>query len=128
MCDFAMMKWLGCLLLLVSPLLMAEELDGDVWYDADGKVAYVEGPGAEGASSPFVPAWERRARERDQWKTDPFEFRYHHRQYYRQNWYADYGWFGYPGWSVYRPHFIALVRRWAPCRYPRWGSPVIIIR
>ena len=129
MCDRARMKAFSCFFLATSWLMAAEEIDGDVWYDAEGKVAFVEGPAAEPPVEPFVPAWERRARDRAQGQGD-FEFRYHHRYRHRRSWYGNHGWYGgwygYPGWSVCRPGYPTPYRPGFSIHYPKWGASVII--
>ncbi len=110
------MKWLWLFLLGLVPVIAEDEIEGEVWYDSEGKVAFVDGPLAGDAKKRFVPAWERRAKEERPY----FEFRYHHR-YHR-------GWYGTPGWSVCRPVVTRPFRPWHPCPGPRWRGPVIIIR
>lgn len=104
--------------LLMSVCLVAggeESLDGEVWYDAEGKVAYVEGPAAKPAPRRFIPEWERRERERaERPRTRRSVSRSHH------------GWYGYRGWSVVRPCVPRVVRPW--CVRPHHGGSVIIIR
>lgn len=117
------MKRLLVLLLAAIPAMAAEyEIEGEVWYDANGQVAFVEGPQAGRAPERFVPAWERRERERahrsHEFRTDRFRFdRFRHRR-----------WYGWPGWSVYRPVCAPAYRPWHPCPTPFRGSSVIIIR
>lgn len=111
------MKWLFPVLLSLSPVLADEGIQGEVWYDADGKVAYVEGPAATPGRERFVPAWERRARDRSSGR---HEIRFH-RSSYR-------GWYGYPGWSVYRPRVSRPHHPWHPCPTPRRGGVSIILR
>lgn len=127
MCDGDRMKAVACLFFAASCLMAAEEIDGDVWYDADGKVAFVEGPAAESPARPFVPAWERRARDQGEGR---FEFRYDHRQRQRRSWYGSHGWhggwYGYPGWSVCRPAYPTPYRPGFSIHYPRWGASIII--
>jgi hypothetical protein len=58
------MKTALFILLLVSA--QAGDVDGTVWYDAKGKVAWVDGPAAEKkAPAPFVPQWVAREERRD---------------------------------------------------------------
>jgi hypothetical protein len=52
------------MLLIVSA--HAGEVDGTVWYDSKGKVAWVDGPAAEKKSpAPFIPQWVAREERRD---------------------------------------------------------------
>lgn len=54
------------LLLLLAGALQAGEIDGTVWYDSKGKVAWVEGPASkERAREPFVPHWVAYEKRRD---------------------------------------------------------------
>lgn len=51
-------------LLLASA--QAGAIEGTVWYDSKGKVAWVDGPAAEKkAPEPFVPQWVAREERRD---------------------------------------------------------------
>lgn len=52
------------MLLLVSA--HAGEVEGTVWYDSKGEVAWVDGPAAEKkAPAPFIPQWVAREERRD---------------------------------------------------------------
>lgn len=58
------MKTALFMLLLVSA--HAGEVEGTVWYDSKGKVAWVDGPAAEKkAAAPFIPQWVAREERRD---------------------------------------------------------------
>ncbi|MCH7227301.1 hypothetical protein [Haloferula sp. A504] len=121
------MKWVVGMIFASLPLLAAEEIEGEVWYDAEGEVVFVEGPAAESSTRPFVPAWERRARDQGEGR---FEFRYDHRYRQRRSWYGSHGWYGgwygYPGWSVCRPAYPTPYRPGFSIHYPKWGASVII--
>mgnify|MGYP000300740558 CR=1 FL=1 len=85
---------------LVLPLA-AEEVEGTVWYDANGEVALVEGPAAEPAPRPFVPEWRKRELEREARRRDPLRWQERDRHWDR-GWYGGYSGWGYRtyGWSV----------------------------
>lgn len=52
--------------ILLAGVLPAGAIEGTVWYDAGGKVAWVDGPAAEEkAPVPFVPQWVAREERRD---------------------------------------------------------------
>lgn len=94
------------LFLLLAGALQAGEIEGTVWYDSKGEVAWVEGPASEEkAREPWVPQWVAREARRDrELKGD-----------YRRNGYrAD----GHAVWGGFYP-----VTRWRSCRftpvYPR---------
>lgn len=55
---------LGLVSLSAASVAADGEIDGDVWYDADGEVAWVDGPASEPLAPPFVPEWRRRELER----------------------------------------------------------------
>ena len=104
------------LLLLTSPLPAGEPaLEGEVWYDAEGEVAYVEGPAAAPVRGRFVPGWETREKERAARRDD---FRIDHR--------APRRWYGYPGWSVWRAPCLPPV--WRPCVRVGGSGVSIILR
>lgn len=92
--------------------LRAVEVEGTVWYDAEGKVALVEGPAAESAPVPFVPEWRKREIARQ-------ERGYTGRSgiYFRDFW-RGYGAYGY--YRSYRPRGWC-VRRAVPYRRGRGG-------
>ncbi len=53
------------MLLLVSA--PAGAIEGTVWYDSKGKVAWVDGPAAvKKAPAPFIPQWVAREERRDE--------------------------------------------------------------
>lgn len=95
------MKMLSVLIVCLSPLVIADE--GTVWYDAEGEVAYVEGPEAAKVEEPFVPEWRKReiARRERQGAYDPGSDARRFRGYG-----AAYRWRVYrpAGWSVRRCH------------------------
>jgi hypothetical protein len=53
------------LLLPLVGSLHAGEIEGTVWYDARGEVAWVDGPAARDSRPPFVPQWVAREERRD---------------------------------------------------------------
>ena len=54
------------LFLALAGLATAGEIEGTVWYDAKGKVAWVEGPAAKKKSPPrFIPHWVAYEQRRD---------------------------------------------------------------
>lgn len=54
------------LFILLVASAHAAEVDGTVWYDSKGKVAWVDGPAAEKKDpAPFVPQWVAREERRD---------------------------------------------------------------
>lgn len=58
------MKTALFMFLLVSA--HAGEVEGTVWYDSKGEVAWVDGPAAEKkAPAPFIPQWVAREERRD---------------------------------------------------------------
>lgn len=94
------------LIVMLTPLLAEErELEGEVWYDADGNVVLVEGPAAEPLEEPFVPEWRKReiARRERAYHVSPGWSR--HRGW-DDGWSYGYGHAGYGhsfphrGWSV----------------------------
>ena len=93
-------------LLLLAGVLQAGGIEGTVWYDSKGEVAWVEGPASvEKAREPFVPLWVAREARRDR----------NLRRGYRR---SDY-WSGSDTvWGGFYP-----VTRWRSCRftpaYPR---------
>lgn len=52
------------LMLLLSLPMWAAEPEGTEWYDAEGNLVLVEGPGAKPAEVPFVAEWRKREIER----------------------------------------------------------------
>jgi hypothetical protein len=114
-CDAVAMRTLAVFLLGSCLALADEPPEGVVWYDADGKVAYVEGPAAEPLPPRLVPEWKRReARREEGARTGDFHFRRYP------------GWYGYRGWSVVRTCAPRPVRTWCP--RPPHRPPLIIIR
>jgi hypothetical protein len=80
---------LGLVSLTAGSAAADEGVEGDVWYDADGEIAWIDGPAAEPLPPPFVPEWRRREYERRSaagradW-SDSREWRNTHRfQYFR---------------------------------------------
>ena len=54
------------LFLLLAVASHGGAIEGTVWYDAKGKVAWVDGPAAEKkAPAPFIPQWVDREERRD---------------------------------------------------------------
>jgi hypothetical protein len=54
------------LFILLAAAARAGALEGTVWYDAKGKVAWVDGPAAEKKErAPFMPQWVAREERRD---------------------------------------------------------------
>jgi hypothetical protein len=51
--------------LLLAGSLHAGTIEGTVWYDAKGEVAWVDGPAARESRPPFVPRWVAREERRD---------------------------------------------------------------
>jgi hypothetical protein len=51
--------------LLLAGSLQAGTIEGTVWYDANGEVAWVDGPAARETRPPFVPQWVAREERRD---------------------------------------------------------------
>lgn len=112
--------------LLFSALLLplpAEEIEGTVWYDAQGRVVLVEGPAAEPAPKPFVPGWKKAELAREQRRKDPLRWQRPDR-FHRAAWYsaASPGYRAW-GWGV-RPMRPAAGR--ACFRWPRRGTSVVI--
>lgn len=88
------MKIPAMLLLLVSA--QAGALEGTVWYDAKGKVAWVDGPAAEKkAPAPFIPQWVAREERRDRAL----------RGDYRPRGNTSYDWPAWGYWSGLRPGY-----------------------
>jgi hypothetical protein len=107
-------------------LLPAMGLEGTVWYDAAGKVAWVEGPAAEKPREAFVPEWQRREIERRERMRQPGATRY--RGPYSP-WDSTpvygWGWSGYPGGYGRPPMYVSP---WpGPC-VRRPGVSIIIRR
>ena len=51
-------------ILMLLSVLPAVGLEGTVWYDSAGNVAWVDGPAAAQREASFVPGWEQRENER----------------------------------------------------------------
>ena len=49
----------------MAGLAPARDIEGTVWYDSQGKVAWVEGPAAQKKPEPFVPHWVAYEQRRD---------------------------------------------------------------
>jgi hypothetical protein len=82
------------LFLLLAAAARAGEVEGTVWYDAKGKVAWVDGPAAEKkAPAPFVPQWVAREERRDRAL----------RGDYRPRGRVSYDWPAWGYWSGLRP-------------------------
>lgn len=111
------MKIVPVFLLAWSLATASDEIEGEVWYDAQGKVAYVEGPAAAKSEERFVPAWERRESQRSESRA-----RFHRGTDFRWRWYGD------PGWSVSRPRVVMPYRPWSLCPQPRRSGATIILR
>ncbi|BCX48494.1 hypothetical protein HAHE_24020 [Haloferula helveola] len=96
-------------LALVMPLAAADEIEGTVWYDADGEVVLVEGPAAEAADEPFVPEWKKREIERRERASNPRRRSSWSRSRWNRGWYGypGTGYYYTPGWSVCRPSVSA---------------------
>ncbi len=57
----------------MTGVLQAGGIEGTIWYDAKGEVAWVEGPAAEKqAREPFVPHWVRAEQRRDRGRRPEF--------------------------------------------------------
>jgi hypothetical protein len=82
----------------------AGAIEGTVWYDARGEVAWVDGPAARESRPPFVPQWVAREERRDR------ALRGDSRP--RGRWSSAWPVWGYGGgyWTGYRPHS----RVWGP--------------
>jgi hypothetical protein len=88
------MKAIFFILLLVSS--KAGAIEGTVWYDSKGKVAWVDGPAAEKkAAAPFIPQWVEREERRDR------ALRGDHRP--RSN--TSYDWPAWSYWGAVRPGY-----------------------
>ncbi|MCU0796847.1 MAG: hypothetical protein MUF31_13040 [Akkermansiaceae bacterium] len=98
-------------LLFLLTLLPALGIEGTVWYDSKGKVAWVDGPAADKTPETFVPEWRRREIERRERMNQPGGSRY---QGPYSPWNSGYGnrW----GWSIHPASFLPY-RSWNP--YPR---------
>jgi hypothetical protein len=61
------MKSAALLLFALAVPALAGKIEGTVWYDSKGRVAWVEGPAArkEPAREPFVPRWIAYEKRRD---------------------------------------------------------------
>ena len=98
------------LFLLLAAAARASEVEGTVWYDAKGKVAWVDGPAAEKkAPAPFVPQWVAREERRDRAL----------RGDYRPRGNASYDWPAWGYWSGLRP----VYRNGASFRCRSYPSP-----
>ncbi len=87
-----MMKAIFFILLLISS--QAGAIEGTVWYDAKGEVAWVDGPAAvKKAPTPFIPQWVAREERRDEAL----------RGDYRPRDNASYDWPAWGYWSGLRP-------------------------
>jgi hypothetical protein len=88
------MKTALFILLLVSS--KAGAIEGTVWYDSKGKVAWVDGPAAEKkAPAPFIPQWVAREERRDKAL----------RGDYRPRSNASYDWPAWSYWGAVRPGY-----------------------
>jgi hypothetical protein len=80
--------------ILLAAASQAGAIEGTVWYDAKGKVAWVDGPAAEKKSpAPFIPQWVAREERRDKAL----------RGDYRPRGNASYDWPAWGYWSGVRP-------------------------
>ena len=109
--------------LLLAGALQATEIEGTVWYNAEGKVAIVDGPAAEKrAPQSWQPQWVAREARRD--KALRGEFRHRSSRRYYGSGYDDYG-YGY-GWGYsYAPYFYStgVSYRCAPRPCGSYASP-----
>jgi hypothetical protein len=94
------------ILILLAGSLPADSIEGTVWYDSKGKVAWVDGPAAEKkAAEPFVPQWIAREERRDRAL----------RGGYRPHGRASSGWPAWGYWSGVRPYDRSVATP-LPCR------------
>ena len=74
----------------------AGAIEGTVWYDSKGKVAWVDGPAAvKKVSAPFIPQWVAREGHRDRAL----------RGDYRPRSNASYDWPAWSYWGAVRPGY-----------------------
>ena len=84
------------LVILLAAAARAGAVEGTVWYDAKGKVAWVDGPAAEKkAPAPFIPQWVAREERRDRAL----------RGDYRPRGNVSYDWPAWSYWGAVRPGY-----------------------